>query len=154
MVQALLVNMQEGLNIDKPMTIAQLDECAEEIVRQYPHFKIQDIHVFCNGCKFGRYGKVYNRLNGQILFEWLAEFDQERILKIQSDRRKEQDERAGKLDESDCDKWMDMSMIYERAREEQREKVKKRNQRQDAKAFAAERARQIEELKMRNADNT
>ena len=106
--------------------------------------------MFCNGCKFGRYGKAYNRLNGQILFEWLAAYDEERVLKIQADRKKEQQKRAGELDESDCDKWLDMSVIYDRAREEQREKIKKRMQREDKAAFAAERERQIQELKKRS----
>lgn len=129
-IALLLGDMQDGLNIDKPMTASQLKECAAEIIREYPHFKLNDLQVFCHGCKFGRYGKAYNRLNGQILFEWLVVFDQERTAKICEDRKREQEQRAGKLDQSDAVDWDDMAKVYARAKEEQEQKNEKRKQRE------------------------
>jgi len=149
-IALMLGNMQNFLNIDNPMSVEQLAETAHLIISQYPHFKVPDIAVFCNGVKVGNYVKVFNRLNGQIIFQGLAVFDQERLTKIQDARKAEQQRRAGELDKSDCDGWVDMTAIYERAREEQREKMKEREQRQDKAAFAAERERQIEELKKKN----
>ena len=144
------------------MSGEQLAETAHLIISQYGHFKVPDIAVFCNGVKIGNYVKVFNRLNGQIIFEGLAAFDQERLTKIQDARKAEQQRRAGELDESDCDGWLDMSAIYERAREDQREKMEQQQGRSEkwAKHRAInkdeilkhqqelyERARHIEELK-------
>jgi len=102
-VAILLEGMQRFLNLDNNMNSEQLAETANLIIEEYPHFKIPDIAVFCNGVKVGRYVKLYNRISGAIIFEGLKAFDAERLQVIHEARRKEQEQRATEQDKLDIE---------------------------------------------------
>ena len=134
MIAMAMGNMQEALNIDKAMTAQQLQEVAKEIIIQFGHFKMQDISVFCHGCKFGRYGKAYNRLNGQIIFEWLIEFDKQRTALIHSERQRQREEIQSLQDQVFANDITFESVLesYKLANQEGKKKRKLRQEREQA----------------------
>lgn len=56
----------------------QVDELVAYIVTNYKHWTVDDVVLFFHRCKFGRYGKVFDRMDSNVLGAWLAMYDTER----------------------------------------------------------------------------
>lgn len=82
-VQALLVEVIYGLNdyfnITNRMTEGQTIEVINLIMEKYNYFRVADFKLCFNNAKTGIYGKVYNRLDGQVIFEWLNAYNNDRM---------------------------------------------------------------------------
>jgi len=89
MLYILISDCLDFFNIGKSMSANQIMQTAVLILEDYSVYKI-DYFVLCfNRAKKGQYGKVYDRIDGQIIFEWLAQFDYEYSAEIEAERRNE-----------------------------------------------------------------
>lgn len=86
LVKAILVKLLNNLvkffNVGKSMTDAQVAETVELILTSYYYFKIADFKVCFDGIKSGKYldgGKLFDRLDGQIILGALATYSEERL---------------------------------------------------------------------------
>lgn len=71
-------DLNKFFNFQNIMTIAQIGETSEMILKDYNALKTEDIRVcFANGKK-GHYGQLYGRLDGQIIMMWLSQYSTDR----------------------------------------------------------------------------
>lgn len=89
MISKLLIDFITFLNIGKTMGEAQIVETVKLIIEDYSALKPDDFVLFFSKAKRGYYGKVYDRMDGQILFEWLEQFMFERDTDIERIRKNE-----------------------------------------------------------------
>lgn len=82
-VQATLVeaifDLNDYFNISNRMTDAQTIDVVRLIMEKFNYFKLADFKLCFKNAKTGLYGKVYNRIDGLIIFEWLNLYASERI---------------------------------------------------------------------------
>lgn len=62
-----------SFNVIRPMTAEQIVDCAGEILNtsHEDFLSVEDIMIFFQGAKMGKYGKVFDRLDQQIIFSML-----------------------------------------------------------------------------------
>lgn len=67
-------------NVIRPMTAEQIVDCAFEIINSSSedYLSIEDFTIFFQGAKNGKYGKIYDRLDQQTIFDLLEVYRQER----------------------------------------------------------------------------
>lgn len=105
-ITALFSDLLNYFNVKSNLTESQIDYFVYEFYENYtrglhddPSYTIEDVALFCQQAKSGKFGKVYNSLDGSILNEWIAIFDRERYEiyqrhllqaeKIQSEKERE-----------------------------------------------------------------
>lgn len=69
-IEGWIINLREFVNVGKKMTDEQTQETAMLIVQEYYNLNISDINFIFKNAKLGRYGKIYDRLDGQLILEW------------------------------------------------------------------------------------
>lgn len=76
----LLTQFCNTFNVIRPMTAEQIVACASEILNTSTedYLSIEDLTIFFQGAKNGKYGKIYDRLDQQIIFEMLEVYRQQR----------------------------------------------------------------------------
>ncbi len=67
------------VNVGKTMNAEQQIETAKTIVFNYPFLSLPDFKLFFQRLKTGVYGKMYDRLDGQVILEALARYSDERM---------------------------------------------------------------------------
>lgn len=82
-VRALLTkalhNLNEYFNVTKPLTESQAIEIINLMCERLPHYKLDDVKLFFNNIKVGKYGKNFNRIDGIIIFEAAEQYNIERM---------------------------------------------------------------------------
>lgn len=74
------------LNVGKTMTDVQIGQTIDLILEDYSVYKI-DYFILCfKRAKKGLYGKQYDRVDGQVIFNWLSLFDLEYQNEIEESR--------------------------------------------------------------------
>lgn len=66
------------MNVGKTMNNTQIAETARLLYQEYYFWKPEEIRLCFDKGKMGKYGTTYDRLDGQILKEWLDSYDVER----------------------------------------------------------------------------
>lgn len=69
-----LVKLVNFVNVGNNMRQEQLADVAEMILDDYYFLNIADIKLFFYRCKKGDYGVLYNRLDGQLILEYLEKY--------------------------------------------------------------------------------
>jgi predicted RNA-binding protein Jag len=94
--RALLVILLNDLvgffNIGKTMSDVQIASTADLILEDFKLLKPDDFVLCFKRAKKGYYGKVYDRLDGQVIIEWLSQYECERNAEIEQFRAKEKRE--------------------------------------------------------------
>jgi hypothetical protein len=81
-----------GFNIGKTMNAQQIKNTAEFITEDYYYLKPEEIK-FCFGqAQRGVYGKIYDRIDTSIIFEWFEKYMDERIGAVENNRTKKTNE--------------------------------------------------------------
>ena len=76
-VLVLIVNdMLDFFNAD--MNDRQVATTVDLILEEYPYMQADDITLCFRRAMKGKYGKLYNRIDGQIIMGWLREYNRER----------------------------------------------------------------------------
>lgn len=69
---ALFLNVGGSINPD------QIQSTAELITEEFGNLTISDINLIFRRAKLGQWGKIYDRLDGQIILGWFADYYNER----------------------------------------------------------------------------
>ena len=77
-IEMWVVDLNVFMNIKAKMTPPQIRETAHYIYEDYYYLKIQDLKVVFADIKKGRYGEIYNRLDGTIILNCFAQYAQNR----------------------------------------------------------------------------
>lgn len=77
-VEMWIVNLRMFFNVGKAMTDEQTYMTAELIVDSFYNLNIADINLVFKNAKLGKYGKIYDRLDGNIILEWFQRYFDER----------------------------------------------------------------------------
>jgi hypothetical protein len=71
---ALMDECQQYFNLQQPMNPQQLMLTAELIMEEYYYLRVEEFRLCFRMAMKGEYGPVYNRIDGQIFFEWIRKY--------------------------------------------------------------------------------
>ena len=80
-VVILLSEVVDFFNASNTMNDSQVAMTTDLIIEEYPYFKIDDLKLAFRNAMKGRYGEIYNRLDGSVIMRWLEQYNQERCTK-------------------------------------------------------------------------
>lgn len=66
------------LNVGKTMNDGQIGITSDMLIKQYNYWKPEDFKILFDRIKIGYYGKQYDRVDGQTIFECAHQYDMER----------------------------------------------------------------------------
>ena len=76
---ALWINdLQSFLNISAKMNLAQVAETCRMILDDFWAINLADVQLVMARAKRGTYGTLYGRIDGQIIYQWFAQYFEER----------------------------------------------------------------------------
>ena len=73
-VVALMDECQQYFNLQQPMNKQQLLLTAELIMEKYYYLRVEELRVCFRMAMKGEFGPVYNRIDGQVFFEWILKY--------------------------------------------------------------------------------
>lgn len=73
-----LMDLNDYLNLTRPLTPTQIDQTAELIMMEYPTMKIADFIYTLKCAKLGRFGKIFEGLDGMKILSWIEQVMSER----------------------------------------------------------------------------
>lgn len=71
---ALMDECQQYFNLQQPMNAQQLMLTAELIMEEYYYLRVDELRICFRMAMKGEFGPVYNRIDGQIFFEWIIKY--------------------------------------------------------------------------------
>jgi hypothetical protein len=71
---ALMDECQQYFNLQQPMNPQQLMLTAELIMEEYYYLRVEEFRICFRMAMKGEYGPVYNRIDGQVFFEWIRKY--------------------------------------------------------------------------------
>jgi hypothetical protein len=71
---AMMDSCQQYFNLQQPMNAQQLALTAELMLEDYYYLRVDELQVCFRMAMKGEFGPVYNRIDGQVFFEWLKKF--------------------------------------------------------------------------------
>ena len=74
----ILNDMLDFFNAGNDMNDTQVALTVNFILEEYPYMQADDITLCFRNAMKGKYGKLYNRIDGQIIMGWLREYNRER----------------------------------------------------------------------------
>lgn len=74
----ILNDMLDFFNAGNDMNDTQVALTVDFILEEYPYMQADDITLCFRNAMKGKYGKLYNRIDGQIIMGWLREYNIER----------------------------------------------------------------------------
>lgn len=77
-IEMWIVNLRLFFNVGKSMTDEQTYMTAELIVDTFYNLNVADINLVFKNAKLGKYGKIYDRLDGNIILEWFQRYFDDR----------------------------------------------------------------------------
>lgn len=79
-VVILLSEVVSFFNASNTMNDSQVAMTTDLIIEEYPYFKIDDLKLAFRNAMKGRYGEIYNRLDGSVIMQWLKQYNHERCI--------------------------------------------------------------------------
>lgn len=74
----LVKDMLDFFNLTETMADRQVAVTVDLIIEEYPYMQADDIALCFRNAMKGKYGKLYNRIDGQVIMGWLREYNRER----------------------------------------------------------------------------
>lgn len=71
---AMMDACQQYFNLQQPMNAQQLALTAELILEDYYYLRVDELQVCFRMAMKGEFGPLYNRIDGQVFFEWIKKF--------------------------------------------------------------------------------
>lgn len=106
-------------NVIRPMSADQIVSCAFDILSSSSEdfLSIEDLTLFFQGAKMGKYGKIYDRLDQQLIFEMLEIYRQERHEKyVNIQEEKHANYKAmGSMTRSGADEMQEIKNLFHQA---------------------------------------
>lgn len=66
-------------NVSKTMGERQVVDTVKMIAEDFYFLNIEDFKLCFNNAKKGRYGRVYDRIDGNVIFDWMNQYMSERL---------------------------------------------------------------------------
>lgn len=81
---AQIISVCDFLNVSPKMNPDQIKETVRLILKEidFTRFKPEDFIMCFDRAKAGHYGKVFNRIDGQVIMEWLWLYQKDRLTEI------------------------------------------------------------------------
>jgi hypothetical protein len=79
LVIVILKNFCDAMNVKESMNALQIIDTANAFIDKYTHSSVDDLIVCLKNAKAGKYGKIYNRLDQQVIFDFLTQYEQEKV---------------------------------------------------------------------------
>jgi hypothetical protein len=92
---ALMDECQQYFNLQQPMNAQQLMLTAELIMEEYYYLRIEELRVCFRMAMKGVFGPVYNRIDGQVFFEWIIKYMPKR--QLITDRMKQEQQSSNNI---------------------------------------------------------
>ncbi len=97
-LSALITQLRQSLNVGKNLDTLQVYECASLLAEKYWYLRLEEFLYVFKQAKLGKYGKIYDRLDVQVISGWLHAYDTgERLVELQRQRQAQPPEADGKL---------------------------------------------------------
>lgn len=74
----ILSDLVNFFNVGKRMNDVQIAQTADLILDNFYYFNIEDFKLCFNSAKSGYFGKVYDRIDGMVIMDWLKQYENER----------------------------------------------------------------------------
>lgn len=78
-LRALMVKWLNGFlrfySTNGTMDEMQVADTINLILEEYPHYSQEDLKLFFNMAKKGRFGQIYGRIDGEVIMRWLKEYN-------------------------------------------------------------------------------
>ena len=78
-IMDIILNVVKFFNIGKTMNVEQAKNTAEIIINEYYYLKPSELKYCFNKGKMGVYGKLYDRIDGAVFFDWINQYLEERL---------------------------------------------------------------------------
>ena len=79
MLEILVVDFCNYLNIGKNMNgDQQIPQTCELILKEYYYFSVEEFKLFFENAKKAKFGSIYDRVDGNLIFQWLQVFSDQR----------------------------------------------------------------------------
>jgi len=107
-IELWLINLNESLNLKRPMKETQISECSFLIVSEYLNITIADINIIFNNAKKGEYGEFFESLSMHKVLSWFREYFDERcntsgeMVRENHEKLKYNEERSERASERDA----------------------------------------------------
>jgi len=107
----LITQLGSSFNVGKNLDTLQVYECATLLIDKYWYLRLEEFAYVFKQAKLGKYGKVYDRLDMQVISEWLNAYDTgERLAELerkhQLDQKTEADDLLSREEVQRCyQKW-------------------------------------------------
>ena len=72
-------DLLDFFSVGKTMGEKQIASTIEMIVADFYYLNIEDIKLCFDNAKRGKYGRVYDRIDGNVIYEWLQKYSEERV---------------------------------------------------------------------------
>lgn len=99
-IESWIVNLRMFFNVGRAMTDSQTFETAMLIVDEFPCLNMADINLVFKRAKSGYFGKVYDRLDGNVILEWFHKYFDERCERAAERSQREADKMNFRCPES------------------------------------------------------
>lgn len=96
-IEGWIINLREFINVGKKMTDQQTQDTAILILDNYSSLKISDINLIFKRAKLGKFGGLYDRLDGQLILSWFEQYFNERCEAAANISMREADKFKGEL---------------------------------------------------------
>jgi len=84
-----IIMSTEFFNTGHQMSEMQAIQTASLLIEQYPVETFEDLLLCLKNAKIGKYGKVFNRIDGQIIFEWFRIYLDEKYERFEQIKHQE-----------------------------------------------------------------
>lgn len=78
LIFVMLEDLNNYFNVQRPMTTAQMTDLAIEMTEELWSFRLEEILAFSECMKKQVYGKIYERLDPAIIWDYLAKYNEQR----------------------------------------------------------------------------
>lgn len=76
----IIIDLVMFFNVGKTMKDTQAAQTADLIIEEFYFLKPDDFKLCFTRAKKGYYGKVFDRIDGQVIFEWLNQYINDRMI--------------------------------------------------------------------------
>ena len=118
-------DMLDFFNAGNDMKDTQVAMTVDFILEEYPYMQTDDITLCFRNAMKGKYGKLYNRIDGQIIMGWIKAYNSERCTAAQV--ASENESKTRKQDEKSVSYTQYFDMIREKAANGDKEALKAMN---------------------------
>lgn len=85
----LIAEVVEFFSLGKTMSGQQIASTVDLIIEAYPQYKFDDWKLCFKMAKLGQLGKVYDRIDGNVIFDWFDKYLEIRFAEFETARAKE-----------------------------------------------------------------